>query len=199
MRLISNLSGNQVQDSAPISVFPSVSASLFASPEERKVNVRDILAGGLSGISALASIGSANAAAGGLETQAAQAGFQAAQQSILAQQQSTLGAQQVTQLLQDFGAKRANLQVSLASAGISGGATVGASFNQLQEAEERAIAGAGFDTRTRVLNALQQEATLKQSASALRASAKTTRRAAKFGAFGELLSVGLRDLKRGKK
>lgn len=205
MRLLSNLSNNQVQSASEFS-FPTPGGATVTTtnlmdatdPKKKKFNTREILSGALAGASALASMGEANAEAGGLEAEGIQFGYQADQQSILAEQQGTLGVQQVTQILQDFGGKKANLQVGLNASGISGGATVQASFDQLQEAEERALSNARFDTRTRVLNALQSEAALRQSAAASKTQAKSTRRAAKFGAFGDLLGYGLKEWKRKK-
>lgn len=164
---------------------------------ENATRNKEILAGGLAGISAFSKISAGAAEAAGLSAQAGEFGFLAQQQGLLAEQQETLGIQQVAVLMEEFGAQEASLQVALNSAGISGGATVDATFVQHEKGRERAIEASELDTRTQVLSTKQARLSSLRTARALRSAAKSAKRAGKFGAFGDIVGFLGKGLLRG--
>lgn len=150
---------------------------------DKGVRNKNILAGGLGGISALSSIASGNAEAKALEGQAEQT-------SLVAKQQALAGKEGEIRLREQLSASKGNLIASLGASGISGGSLVTTTLAQAEAAGQSEIAGLKAGTRAQVLST-------KQTARSQEQLAKTARKEGKFGAFGKAASFASRLLQRG--
>jgi hypothetical protein len=212
MKILDNLTGrNQVQDfkgyEIPGSVPGNFALGAAMGGDQAKPSLYDrifsaqgakeILAGASAGISAFSKLSAARSKAAGLSAEAGENIFAAQQLDLLAEQEKIFGVQQVALLQEEFGAREANDQVALNASGISGGATVDATFEQHRKSKVSAIEASELDTRSRVASTKQSALSRRRVARALRASAKDTKRAGKFGAFGDFIDLASQHVMRG--
>lgn len=151
---------------------------------DNAVRNKSILAGGLAGISALASIAQGRAEARGFEAQAQQ-------QSLVAEQQALAGREQELRLRDQLGATQGNLVASLAASGIGGGSIVQTTLDEAKKRGESELAGIRAGTRAQVLS------TQVSSLSNLQ-RARQARQQGLFGAFGAAAKFGTQSILRGR-
>lgn len=151
---------------------------------ENAIRNKNILAGGLAGVSALASIAQGRAEARGLEAQAEQ-------QSLVAEQQALAGREQELRLREQLSSTQGNLVASLAASGIGGGSIVQTTLDEAKKRGESELAGIRAGTKAQVLS------TQVSSLSSLQ-RARQARQQGLFGAFGAAAKLGTQKIVRGK-
>lgn len=158
------------------------STGLFTG--DNAIRNKTILAGGLAGVSALASIAQGRAEARALEGQAVQ-------QSLVAEQQALAGREQELRLREQLGSTQGSLVASLASSGISGGSLVKTTLSEAKRIGESELAGIRAGTQARVLST-------KVTALSTLQKARQARSQGLFGAFGAAAKFGTQSILRGR-
>jgi hypothetical protein len=181
---LQKLTGNNIQ------TIPGTTLTSEDLPAEEKSGMfskftnKEILAGGLAGVSALAQIGAGNSRAKMFEWQASQA-------DVAGEHARQMGKDQENAIRSQYTAAQSSAMTSLAASGVKGGATANATLNALQRSESNAAFGA---LHTANMSGLAK----KSDAAGFRQRSLNERFEGKLGAFGELSKFASKMVERGR-
>lgn len=179
---LQKLTGNNIQ------TIPGTTLTIEDLPSKSgmfsKFTNKEILAGGLSGVSALAQIAAGNSRAKMFEWKAAQA-------DIAGEHARQMGKDQENAIRSQYTAAQSSIITSLAASGVKGGATASASLNTLQRSETNAVQGVKY---TATMSGISE----KLNAAGFRILRDKERIEGKLGAFGELSTFASKMVERGR-